>query len=220
MKAVFAALLLALMTVSCSAAESCPPTAQQGDWDAACFAGSGQQRQVKPAHLAKIVFDHSGHAVIRIAETFEMVAVDRRGRVVVPGIYYATDFDYPKPRGHLARFVDGGKCGYFDVRDFKVAIPAIYDNCMSFMDESANVCRDCTAYCTDADCHDSLFVGGKGLQLDRRNRVLRQFDLPTIAQACPGGQSGTLKPKGGGKSWLDCPEDPTSPFKMEASHGR
>ncbi len=214
MKALFAALMLALMTVSCSAAASCPGATQQGDWDAACFAGSGAQRHVRPEHLSKLKFDKSGHALIRLADKFELVAVDRRGVVVVPGIVYATDFDYPKPRGHLARFIAGDKCGYFDVRNFKVSIPAIYDECMSFRDGHGMVCVDCVAYCTDSDCHDTLFVDGKGYEIDAHAKVVRQFALPPLAQACPGKLPGTLKPKGGSTAWLSCPDDPNSPFKM------
>lgn len=212
MQAMLAWLLL-LLASCCQAAGVCPDV-EQGQWASACFTHTAQGRQIKPVYRRNIRFDASGHAVMRIAETFEMVAVDRRGVVVVPGIYYLTDFDYPAPRDHLARFVDQGKCGYFDVRNFKITIPAIYDQCMSFRSGVGSTCKDCELYCTDPECHHSVFVDGNGFELDAANQVVRQFVLPPLARACPGRQSGTLEPQGGDRAWLKCPDNLNSPFKM------
>jgi hypothetical protein len=210
MKAVFAALMLALMTVSCSAAESCPSSAQQGDWDAACFAGSGQQRRVKQEHLDKLKFDDSGHALIVIERPRELVAVDRRGMVVVPGIYHTGDFDYPHARAGLGRFRSGAKCGYFDSSNFQIRIPATFDQCDAF-DESATVCADCVSYCLDGDCHERVMVGGKGYRLDQRNRVLDRFTPPALAQACNGVPPNSVE-RAPGKAVLRCPAEGNSPF--------
>jgi hypothetical protein len=206
--------LICWIASCCYAAGVCPQPGQ-GDWAAACFWHTEHGRQIKPAYLHNVHFDAGGHAVLRIAESFELVAVDRRGAVVVPDIFYLTDFDYPRPRGHLARFREGGKCGYFDVRNFKIVIPAAYDQCMSFRDGRGRACVDCKAYCTDPDCHDSIFVGGKGLDLDDRGRVAREFALPPLALACPGKQPGALRQQGSGSVWLNCPGDPGAPFKLD-----
>ncbi len=200
MKSVFAALLLALMTVACSAT-------------------TAPQRQVTPEQLRDASFDQSGHAVVLIEAPRELVAVDRRGTVVVPGIYQLGDFDYPGPRGHLARFRDGGKCGYFDVRDFQVRVPATYDQCLAFEEDSAQACNDCQIYCIDSECHGSMLVGGRGVEIDQRARIVRQFKQRSLAQAC-GGNAGTVERRGSGNAWLNCPPDPQSPFQMEKTHGR
>lgn len=200
MKSLFAVLLLALMTVSCSAATT-------------------PLRHVTPEQLRDASFDKSGHAVVLIEAPRELVAVDRRGVVVVPGIYHTGDFDYPTPRGHLGRFRDGGKCGYFDVRNFQIRVPATYDQCLSFGEDSAQACNDCQSYCIDSECHGRMLVGGRGVEIDRRARIVRQFNHPSLAQAC-GGRGGTVERPGSGNAWLNCPPDPHSPFQMEKTYGR
>lgn len=212
MRSLLAMLMLALSAVSCSATQSCPAGAQQQEWDAACFAGTGAQRQLKPEHVRKLSFDTSGHAVISIAAPRELVALDRRGRVVVPGIFHTGDFDYPQPRGQLARFRDGGKCGYFNVRDFSIAVPASYDQCQSFGATSGQVCNDCALYCTVRECQDSMLIGGQGWEIDQHHRVLRRFAPPTLTQACNGAPPARVEQRQDARPWLQCAPAPGTPF--------
>jgi hypothetical protein len=156
MKAILAALCAMLWSASCGAVESCPPTDRNTEWSANCFEGGGAARHVKRAYVGNIVADPTGHATILIAQPRELVAVDRRGAVVVPNIRHTGDYDYPDAPGGLARFqVASGKCGYFDVRTFKIAIPAIYDHCLAFQENTATVCNDCKVRCTEPECQDS-----------------------------------------------------------------
>jgi hypothetical protein len=208
MKAPWLALCFMLMASACSASDPCPAGAD--DWAAACFQQQAGIRQVRPAHLGKLVVDRSGHAVLRVAETKELVAVDRRGVVVVPGIYHTGDFDYQQARAGLGRFRSGGKCGYFDVGNFEIRIPATFDQCEAF-DESATVCTDCVAYCLDGDCHERLMVGGQGYHLDQRNRVLSRFTPPVLAQACQGAPPASVE-RTPGKAVLRCPSSAAAPF--------
>ncbi|NYE63838.1 hypothetical protein FHW58_005072 [Duganella sp. 1224] len=219
-RSVFAALVLTLMAFGCRAAESCPPSSRQEAWDAACFAGSGAQRHVKPQHLRQLGFGKSGYALIMVDEPPELVAVDWRGVVVVPGIYHDGEGDYPQPRGHLARFRDGARCGYFDVRTFQVRVPASYDQCLAFGEQTAQACKDCQVYCTESECQNSMLVGGRGVEIDQRGRIARQFRPPPLAQACAGGQQGTLESRGGRRFWLRCPPAPPPSLQMENVHGR
>ncbi|MYN29881.1 hypothetical protein [Duganella levis] len=210
MKSVWAALLVALMPVACSAAASCPPSSPDEDWSAACFTGQRAVRQLKREYLARLKFDRSGHAVIVIERPRELVALDRRGVVVVPGIYHAGDFDYPHARAGLGRFRSGAKCGYFDSSNFQVRIPARFDHCEAF-DESATVCADCVSYCLDGDCHERVMVGGQGYRLDQRNRVLERFTPPALAQACSGVPPDSVEHTPG-NAVLRCPAALNSPF--------
>jgi hypothetical protein len=179
------ALCFALLTsASCGAAASCPPTSQDAEWSASCFEGTGAARQVKRAHRANIVTDKSGHATIMIDRPRELVAVDRRGHVVVPNIRHTGDYDYPDGRGGLARFQNASaKCGYFNVRTFQIVIPAIYDHCLSFGEETAAVCNDCKVHCTEPECQNSVLVGGQGFLIDSRNRIVQRFKQPALEQA-------------------------------------
>jgi hypothetical protein len=204
-------LMAALLLVSRFAlADPCPPSSQQEDWSATCFKGQGATRQVKLEHLTRLKFDRSGHALIVIERPRELVAVDRQGLVVVPGIYHTGDFDYPNARAGLGRFRSGAKCGYFDSSNFQIRIPASFDECEAF-DESATVCADCVSYCVDHDCHQRVMVGGKGYRLDQRNRVLSRFTPPSLAQACNGVPPNSVE-RTAGKSILRCPPDVNSPF--------
>jgi hypothetical protein len=206
MRAIFAALCAMLVTVSCSAVETCPPTDQKAQWSASCFEGSAAARHVKREHLANIVADQTGHATILIGQPRELVAVDRRGVVVLPNIRHTGDYDYPDGRGGLARFqTAGGKCGYFDVRTFKIAIPAIYDQCLSFQDDAANVCNDCKIYCTEPECQSSKLVGGTGYAIDNRNKIVKRFAPPPLNQSCNGAAPAKVVQLSEASAYLQCP---------------
>ena len=193
-KRFFHCLLFVLVTIASNghAAEPCPPPPNDADWSAQCFESAGTERRVKPRYLRNVRFGKNGVATIRIEQTMELVAVDRRGRVIIPGIYFWGDFDFPSASDNRARFsvatqeaAGARKCGYFNARTFKIVVPAAYDHCSPFHDGQAHVCTSCARYCTDDDCHDSVYVGGTGITLDRRGKVVQTGPLPAATPRRP-----------------------------------
>lgn len=212
MRAWLLACLFALSAGCATAAnEACPG---DGEWAAACFETSAGKRQLKPEHRSKLAFEKSGMAVIVIAEPREMVAVDRRGIVIVPGIFHTGDFDYPTAVQHVARFQATGKCGFFSSATFNVLVPAEFDQCRAFQDGEAIACKDCKRYCTQDECKDYKLVGGQGFAFDAKGKLLRQFALPKLEAAC--GRAGVAEVGKGDGAYphLKCKKDPNSPFKM------
>ncbi len=191
----------------------CPASGDGGDWDASCFTVKDGVRELRPQYLRKLKFKKSGKAVILIEDPREVVAVDRRGRVVVPGIYHAGDFDYPSaPRG-VARFESNGKCGFFQSRTFRILVPAEYDHCHSFHDgETATACKDCENYCTEVECQDSVMVGGRGFNFDAKGQLLRSYDVGGLDKTCPHGIEKLVKE--GRYRYLKCNDDPNDPFRL------
>ncbi|MGW8393519.1 hypothetical protein [Pseudoduganella sp. HUAS MS19] len=213
MRAYLLLFLLVLIPFSARAAgQGCP--ARDG-WSASCFTERAGVRQLKPQYLRKLSFKKSGKAVIVIdGWPNEVVALDRRGRVVVPGIYHTSDYDYPyAPRG-VARFADqSGKCGYFQSNTFEILVPAVYDHCIAYHDgDEANACIDCEMYCTHPDCYSLLLVGGTGFDLDAEGRVTQQYPLPDLDKACTHGIKKLVRE--GRSRHLECKKDPNPPFKL------
>ena len=198
MKQLFAGLLLLLCANAVLAApnDPCPANQPERDWSTACFDTIGAERRVKPQYVRNIRVKKNGIATIRLDETLELLAVDRRGVVVIPGIYFTGDFDYPAAPGNVGRSgytrrdAQGkylsSTCGYFNTVTFKVLIPAVYDDCIAFHDNVARVCTGCVRYCTDEDCHMPVQVGGVALTLNRRNKVLARSALGPLDTACWG----------------------------------
>lgn len=191
---VLAASLLTTAAASAAPARvSCP---DDGDaWADACFESFLGGQRVKPRHLKKITFDRDGHATL-MTQSDGLVAVNRRGRVILTHIAFAGDFDFHDAEAGINRYAvrgPGGKttCGYFQMRGFRVVIPATYDECRAFRDGSAEVCIGCTTDCgDDPDCHVIEFVGGEGLVLDAGNRILERYALPALP-TCPHGKTRT-----------------------------
>lgn len=223
MKSFMSALFTTLVTfapVSCASAELCPSTDQNRAWSSACFDGAGTTRHVKPENTKKIVANKAGYAAIMIDDSRELVAVDRSGAVRIPNIFHTGDFDFPNADQGLGRFQiindnDKGeaiaKCGYFDAGTFKIAIPAIYDQCMAFKQGTAAVCTDCEKYCTESECQDSVLVGGRGFMVDSKNKILHQFTPPTLANACGDRRSGKVVKVTASISYLQCGPAASSP---------
>jgi hypothetical protein len=183
------ALILALALLgSCShavaAAPKCPSTLANDQWSADCFETVEAKRRVKPQYRKNIVPNKFGRAVIVVAEPFEVLAVDRAGLVVVPGIYAGGDFDYPRAEAHIGRFRADGKCGYFRTDSLKVIVPTAYDECKAFHEGTALACLDCVRYCRSGECEDSTLVGGQGFVFDIKGRLQRQFSLPKLEEVC------------------------------------
>jgi len=197
-----------------AAAPGCPATDGGDGWDENCFTVKDGVRALKPQHLRKLKFKKSGKAVIVMDNPRQVVAVDRRGRVVVPGIYHAGDFDYPTaPRG-VARFESNGKCGFFQSRTFKILVPAEYDHCHSFHDgETATACKDCENFCTEVECQDSVMVGGRGFDFDAKGQLQRSYDVGGLDRACPHGVEQLVRKER--YRYLKCKDGPSDPFKLQ-----
>jgi hypothetical protein len=215
MRATVLALLL-LFSVGWARADDMQCGANQGEgrWTAACFEGDGSTRRVKPQFRARIVPNKFGMAVIVLHEPFEVVAVDRSGRVVVPGIASAGDRDYPEAEQGVGRFYSGKKCGYFKSGTFKVLVPAEYDACHPFFEGRAAACKECVRYCTEEGCQDSTFVGGTAYVFNAGGRILKQYALPKLEDACGKPGIDRIGKVDGVHPLLKCKEDPNSPFKM------
>lgn len=185
----------------CTAGSLCPLTDNERDWPDACFvAGQSGERQVRPQYVKNIKLNRQGVALIMIERPRELVAVNAAGKVVIPGIRHVGDFDYSTAPENLGRYdvpVNRGrdrgkqKCGYFDSRNFKIVVPAVYDYCEHFDEGTAKVCTDCVEYCTVSECQNSIAVGGKAMLIDTRGKPVRQVRQPALADVCR--SRGTLK---------------------------
>jgi hypothetical protein len=178
-------LLCALLASPAWAAEPCPPTDQDLEWSPQCFESINGERRVMHQYLRKLRVNRAGVATMRIDGTFEMLAVDRRGKVLVPHIYFSGDFDYPSAPGNVGRF-GRTQCGYFDTTTFKILVPPQYDFCAPFHKAQGQVCIGCQLYCSDDDCHDAKLIGGTSYMVNRRNQRTTGTALPTLQTACNG----------------------------------
>ncbi|MEO7495965.1 MAG: WG repeat-containing protein [Massilia sp.] len=221
---VVGALLLMLAgfaVVACTSSDLCPPTDQKAEWSSQCFAGSGADRHVKRAYLRLLKPNASGHTTIIIGNPHELVAVDRRGMVVIPNIIHTGDFDFPDARDGIGRFAvttrdeqgrTAVKCGYFDSRGFNVVIPPSYDECQPFDGGQATVCNDCATYCTEPECQNSRLIGGKGYAIDRNNKIVRKLAQPPLEQACSGSPPEKVVKVTPTRSYFQCAQSASSPF--------
>lgn len=212
MRSLFLACLLALTTGCASAGQDACPAG--GEWAASCFEKSGAARQVKPQYRARLAVQESGMAIITIAEPREVVAVDRSGVVVIPGIFHTGDFDYPTAEQNVGRFAAAGKCGFFSTATFRSLVPAAYDQCQAFHDGEAIACVDCVRYCTEDECQDSRLIGGRGFAFDASGKLLRQFALPTLETACGKSGGAQVRKAPGAAPRLECKPGSDSPFKL------
>ncbi len=225
MRQVFAVLLPILMGCSSAhsiSAELCPPTNKNLEWSSKCFTGTTPTRKVKPQYIRQIVPTKAGFATIMIDSPRELLVVDASGAVRVPNIVHTGDFDFPHAENGLARFEikmrnrrgrASTKCGYFNSTNYRVVIPALYDECLTFRDHVATVCKGCSKYCTESECQNSIFVGGHGLVIDRNNKVLQHFSPPDLGNACGENQLGKVTRLGKSTRYLNCSAAPDSAFR-------
>jgi hypothetical protein len=175
------------------AANACPEKDANAEWAASCFEADKAGRRLKPQYVKHLRFDKGGHATLVITKPRELVAVNRQGKVVVPGIRHTGDFDFPDAEGGIARFettptAPGSKarpqCGYFDSRSFRIVIPAEYAQCQPFAKGEAIACKDCVSVCTEPECQNSILMDGEGVALGPDGSVRRRFKLPDMKTAC------------------------------------
>jgi hypothetical protein len=214
--------LLALSASHALSADVCPPTGMNTEWQAQCFDGSGETRRVKPEFIKNLRPNQNGVVMILIAEPRELVAVNRDGKVIIPGIRHTGDFDYPNAPLGISRFYTrvtdrsgkpAEKCGYFQVERFQVIVPASFDNCQPFKEEQTLACSGCTSYCTETDCQNSVFVGGWGVRLGRDGKTSSASPLPTLETVCTRPELVRLSRLSTGAMVLSCQKGPNDPFK-------
>lgn len=203
------------------AADPCPPTNKSIEWSAQCFERQGDARRVKPEFVKRIKTNKYGVATI-LVDPLELVAVNSKGKVLVAGIRNTGDFDYPRAYKGIGRFYPNGnnhdrkpeqKCGYFESKRFTVVVPAEYDHCKAFHKDEAIACTDCEQYCTDQDCHDTVFIGGQGVALGTDGRVKKTFALPTLETICEKPELLRLSEPGAATRVLQCAPGENNPFK-------
>lgn len=177
-------LLMTLFAAPSSAASN-ETTCPKKEWNEACFDNTAGTRRLKPAFIKRVKFQRNGFAVLYL-EGHELVAINRKGVVVVPGIV-SGDFSYEEAENGVAAFYTRPyqkgnnaqrKCGYFQLSNFKIVIPPVYDICARFQREKAYVCVNCHLDC--ADCHNYAYYGDKAYVITPKNEVLRTITLPKI----------------------------------------
>lgn len=182
-----------LLSAEAIAGDRCPAEAQGLEWASTCFVNDHKGRRVKPQYLKRLSFDRRGYTTVVISEPRELVAINRHGRVIVPGIMHTGDFDFPNAHGGIARFTieppmstakSRSSCGYFDSRNFRIIVPAEYDHCLAFSEGEALACKDCDSYCTEPDCQNRILVGGTGFILGLDGKIRSQRKLPDVNSAC------------------------------------
>ena len=173
-----------------AADEPCPLTSKSREWSATCFDETKVGRQIKTQFRNNVVLDSEGYAAIVIKSPVELVIVNRRSNVVRLTKAHLDAFTFEPSDSPVARFSYLGtnaektgesKCGYYRRGGrFKVLVAPVYDQCDQFDEGKALVCVGCTNYCESGDCHESEFLGGEGIVIDAKNKVLKRFALPAL----------------------------------------
>lgn len=216
-------LLFMLGSAAAAADEPCPPAGAQDPWTAACFEEKDDVRRVKPAFMDRVRVDRHGVATLFIEDRFELVAVDRRGNVIVPNIRHTGDFDYPAAHLGIGRYSIVGKdaagkrveqCGYFQAPRFTILVPARFDHCAAFQEGKAFACTGCTRYCTDTDCHGDRFSGGRGVELRSDGGIARAFVLRQPSELCDRPEWVRITQPHEGMLILQCTGRNPGPFDM------
>lgn len=155
-------------------------------WDAACFQTSVSGRQLKPKYLPRVRFQKNGFAALAVTPEgggHEILAINRQGTVVLSGIFEGEP-DFREAEGGLAPFYvrkgEGrfSQCGYFQVSNFAVVIPPVYNICGHFYKQRAHVCVNCNFDC--GDCHTYAYYGDRAFIINRKNEILKEIALPKI----------------------------------------
>jgi hypothetical protein len=158
---------------------------------------------------------------ILIGEPRELVAVDRRGKIVIPDIRHTGDFDYPNAHLGIGRFSAVEKdasgnlaeqCGYFQAEQFRVIVPARFDHCQPFRGQQAIACTGCASYCTESDCQNRILVGGQGVVLGSDGSIRRKLALPTVDMVCDRPELARISELSNGAMLLRCLNATENPF--------
>ena len=193
--------------------DGCPRTSSDRQWASACFEQTKSGRKIKSSYLHQVVFERRAFAVIVIESPAELVVLNRRGTVIKTRQSHLREFQFEPGDGDISRFgyvqesAETGRrfrCGYYQRERSNIVIAPIYDACAPFHGDTAAVCLGCSDYCPGDDCHENQFLGGEGLQINRKNEILRRFPLPLLPR-CRGPAQGP--------SERECrPNDSDDPF--------
>lgn len=213
------AVVLTVYTSLASSAERCPPTNLNLDWSAECFETKGGTRKVKQDFIKNLKLNQYGMTTVLIAVPRELVAVNRKGKVVVPGIRHTGDFDYPNAHAGIGRFYSNGgtgasrtQCGYFTSERFGIIVPARFDHCEPFKVSQALACTNCVSYCTESDCQDSVLVGGQGTIIEKDGVTQKTFSLPSLETVCLKPELVRISKLSTGADMLRCVNGSGDPF--------
>lgn len=218
---VLVAVLLAARTSLAFSADICPITTTNREWSAHCFEGEGDTRRVKAQFIKRLRVNHDGMATVLIAEPRELVAVNREGKVVIPGIRHSGDFDYPNAQLGIGRFYANSRnpygkpvqrCGYFQSNGLQIIVSAQFDHCQPFKEEQALACTGCVSYCTETDCQNSVYVGGQGVVLGSDGKLRSSFPLPTLETVCASPGLLRIEELSSSAVMLKCLDGPKNPF--------
>lgn len=195
-------LLIASFVMSAQATAAKPACAEP-EWDATCFRDSPTGKSLKPQFLKRVKFQRNGHAVLSVGP-FRSVAINRKGKVVIPGIV-SGDFDYTDAENGVAAFYTdeipgrASQCGFFQISNFQVVIPPQYHICSRFVQGYAHVCRNCALDC--GDCHNYEFYGEEGFIINNKNEIVRHLPLSKLPRCS------TVKARGGFPKDQQCRPD-------------
>lgn len=184
-------MFLAVFARAMASDAPCPPTKERREWSAACFEEAHGIRKIKQQHLQSVEFDNKGYAAIVITVPPELVAVNRQGKVVRVNEARLSGFSFEPGDGYsgIARFgyvVPDAKirhqfkCGYYQLRPFRILAPPRYDYCDGFNEGTALVCFGCINHCEDGDCHVPHLINGEALVINEKNEVIRKIELPSL----------------------------------------
>ncbi len=125
---------------------------------------------VAARYVAAQDFNASGRAFAATAEAWEYI--DATGRVLLRP--YVFDNGPDAFSQGLARFVKGGKIGYFNEKG-EAAVPADYDFALPFENGRAAVCRGCAMV---QEGEHARVEGGLWGCIDAKGRVLKPLTSP------------------------------------------
>jgi len=223
MKVVFFIGFWLAVCLNALASDQCPPTNTHAEWSVDCFEGNDNLRHVKGQYLDKIRVNSYGATTILIGSPRELLAVDRHGKVILTNIRHTGDFDYPSAYRGIGRFSTSvtdaqgkriEKCGYFKSPQFRLLVPAEFDQCEAFEKEGAYACKDCVSYCSDADCHIREFIGGRGFLLGSNGAIKREFAAKTLQTYCRRPDLVRLTTAASGVVTIHCDGPSDNPFVM------
>lgn len=215
----FIAAVLMVHTSLASSAELCPPTNLNMDWSGECFEEQDGSRQVRRNFIKNLKLNQHGMTTVLIAVPRELVAVNRKGKVVVPGIRHTGDFDYPNAHLGIGRFysnegtgVSRTRCGYFTSERFEIIVQARFDHCEPFKESQALACTNCVSYCTEPDCQNSILIGGQGALIGKNGVTQKTFSLPTLDTVCTKPELVRISKLSSGTDMLRCVNGSGDPF--------
>ena len=134
---------------------------------------------------------------------------------MIPDIRHTGDFDYPYEQNGMSRFSEKVKdasgatttrCGYFSTKRFRIVVPAQFDACQAFHDGKADACKDCTLYCTEPECQNSVLIGGQGYAVRPDGRMHEQRTVRSKETLCSRPELLIETEMYKGKNWLRCNE--------------